>query len=185
MSEGPTAIERYRQLREQISSGKVRSLEQMHCTHLTCRPGCHECCVNLTVFPVEFYAILDDLRLAGVTKLDFDREASCGYLKDGLCTIYQVRPMICRTHGLPIAFLNMDADEPEMSVSFCPKNFIDADESIFSEETTLNIDELNYQLYEANLRFIEENPQLQLAPDSRICLSDLPLYLDQQVAKKR
>ena len=87
--------------------------------------------------------------------------------------IYSARPMICRTHGLPIAFVNMDAEEPEMSVSFCPKNFVGAEDVQFGDESTLNIDELNLRLYEANIVFIEEHPEFGLKPDTRIALAEL------------
>lgn len=152
-------------------------MEQLHCAHLKCQRGCHDCCTNLSVFPVEFYAILEELRAAGVTQISFDESAACGFLKDGLCTIYAARPMICRTHGLPIAFVNMDAEEPEMSVSFCPKNFSEAEDVEFGEESTLNIDELNLRLCEANLQFVEEHAEYGLQPDTRIALAELKTRL--------
>ena len=126
---------------------------------------------------MEFHAILGELRHAGVTQVDFDTTAACGFLRDGLCTIYAARPMICRTHGLPIAFVNMDADKPEMSVSFCPRNFTAGAEVQFDDASTLNIDELNLRLYEANLQFIEEHPEEHLEPDTRIPLAELGRYL--------
>lgn len=170
------ATDVYRELRASIGQN-ASALEQLHCTHLACKPGCHDCCTNLTVFPVEFYAILEDLRAAGVTRVDFDGSAACGFLDNGMCRIYRVRPMICRTHGLPIAFLNTASDEPEMSVSFCPKNFIEADDISFGPDGTLDLDDLNYRLYEANVQFIEENPQLGHSPGDRIPLRELATHL--------
>lgn len=169
-----TALEQYRELRREVNR-QVGALETLHCTHLACKPGCHQCCVNLTVFPVEFYAILEDLRRLDPGELKLDDQASCAFLKQGLCSIYAVRPMICRTHGLPVAFLNMDAQEPEMSVSFCPLNFVDADEESlsFGPESTLDIDDLNMKLYEANLQFLQEHPELGLGPSDRIDLREL------------
>src|SRR5262249_50080981 len=45
---------------------------------------------------------------------------------DGRCAIYPVRPVICRTHGLPIRFPREDAEEPRNRlpiVDACPRNF--------------------------------------------------------------
>lgn len=169
-----TALERYRELRRDVN-GLAGGLETLHCKHLACKPGCHQCCVNLTVFPVEFYAILEDLQRLSTGALKLDDQASCAFLKDGLCTIYAVRPMICRTHGLPVAFLNMDAEEPEMNVSFCPLNFTEADEDAmsFGPDSTLDLDDLNMKLYEANLQFLQEHPELGLGPSDRIDLREL------------
>lgn len=167
-----SAIEEYRKIREG-TDGRTGVLEREHCGRLACRPGCCDCCVNLSVFPVEFHTIVDEMRADGVMGITFDESLSCGFLKGGLCSIYRYRPMICRTHGLPIAFVNMDAEEPEMSVSFCPKNFVDSADLSFGEENTLNLDELNYGLYEANVRFVEEHPELGLGPDARIPLREL------------
>ncbi|HOL89027.1 MAG TPA: YkgJ family cysteine cluster protein, partial [Anaerohalosphaeraceae bacterium] len=115
------AVEDYRRLREEADAIAAR-LTEVHGSQIVCRAGCTDCCQNLSVWPVEFYAVLEDLRAAGCSHLVFDESASCGFLKDGLCQIYPFRPLICRTHGLPIAF---EIETAEIAVSFCPKNFQD------------------------------------------------------------
>lgn len=174
-----SSLERYRELRREMDT-RTGALEMLHCQQLTCKPGCHQCCVNLTVFPVEFHAILEDLRqLTPVPVLELDQEAKCAFLKQGLCSIYASRPMICRTHGLPVAFLNIDGEAPEMSVSFCPLNFIDADEDVlsFGPDNSLDIDDLNMKLYEVNLQFLQEHPELSYGPSDRIDLRELATRL--------
>ena len=169
-----SAIERYRELRR-ATDGVVATLEQLHCRHMACKAGCHQCCVNLTVFPVEYYAILEELGSRGVKEMALDERAACAFLGAGLCTIYRFRPMICRTHGLPVAFVNEEADEAERSVSFCPLNFTQAEdeELAFGPASTLDVDGLNRELYAANEQFIEEHPELHLAPGDRIPLRRL------------
>lgn len=149
--------------------GRSGRLVDIHCKHIACRPGCHDCCTDITVSPVEYHAILGEMREAGVTDLPFDPDAACPYLRGGLCGLYRFRPLICRTHGLPIAFLDEsdagedreDADAaeagPRMSVSFCPKNFTEAsDEDLaFGRANTLDLDTLNLELAEINQHFIE------------------------------
>lgn len=150
-------------------------LLKIHGPEIVCRPGCSDCCRNLTVWPVEFYAILEDLRSLGFSSLVFDEKETCGFLKDGLCQIYPFRPLICRTHGLPIAFENDSTQEPQISVSFCPKNFRDWEQKkwTFGPENTLQIDRLNEQLSRIHLQFLEEVQDQTLTVSTRIELKKL------------
>lgn len=149
------ALGRYRKLRDQLDRA-VAGLETAHAGKLVCVPGCCSCCTNLSVFSVEFEAIQQDLKLAGITELAFDADASCGFLKNGLCSIYDFRPIICRTHGLPLVFLNEDLDTPEYNVTFCPKNFSATDDVEFGSENTLDLDELNAELALIQQRYTKE-----------------------------
>ena len=167
-------IEQYRGLRENIDR-LAGDIQKAHGENIVCRKGCCGCCVNLTVFPVEFYAILDDLKKAGVEGIEFDESASCGFLKDGACQIYAYRPMICRTHGLPIVFYNEEVEPAEFSVSFCDMNFADADfdEIEFTPDNSLSIDELNEELAGINIDYIRENSESGWEMNSRIELKKL------------
>jgi hypothetical protein len=60
------ATDQYRRLRDRADGGGGR-LVVLHEAHLACRPGCHDCCTELSVSAVEYAAILADLRAAGVT----------------------------------------------------------------------------------------------------------------------
>jgi Fe-S-cluster containining protein len=101
-----------------------------------------------------------------VTAVDLpsaEPEAACAFLAGGLCGLYRFRPLICRTHGLPVAFLNDAAPSdaaspPEVNVSFCPKNFaaVDPDGFEFGPDNTLDLDGLNAELAEADERFADE-----------------------------
>jgi len=168
-----SALEKYRQLRQQTDA-RVAALNELHEEYLTCRAGCYECCVDLSVFPVEYYAILEDLRRNGLTKLTFDEHQECGFLREGLCALYPYRPLICRTHGLPIAFLDGDFAE-EISVSFCPKNFADEDPQWleFGPENTLDLEALNAELFSINLAYLQEHLDNGWEPTNRIPLKQL------------
>ena len=147
----------------------------MHGPGIVCRSGCADCCRNLTVWPVEFAAILEDLRSAGFPTPVFDEGASCGFLREGLCQIYPFRPLICRTHGLPIAFEHESPEEPEIAVSFCPKNFRDWEQKglTFGPDNTLQIDRLNERLSRIHLEFLAENQDEGLTVSTRIELQEL------------
>ena len=166
-----TATDHYRDLRTRVD-GLAHELTQMHGTRLVCQPGCDGCCINLTVFPVEYAAILQDLNACGTKTLQLDPSAACAFLKDHLCQIYQHRPIICRTHGLPIAFTSSDLAEPEISVSFCPLSFasIDFDEYQFGPQNTLDLDAVNDELAQINAQY---EPHPEGGPARRIALKRL------------
>lgn len=152
------AIEEYFRLRARIDKriGRIRIL---HGKDITCSKGCSSCCINLTVFPVEFYAILQDLKdkRAKSGNISFNESTtSCGFLdEERLCRIYSSRPIICRTHGLPILFLNDSAREPEWEVSFCECNFQGKSQLEFDEKSLLDIEEINLQLESINKTFLQ------------------------------
>ncbi len=152
-------------------------LSLIHNNNILCCEKCCDCCINLSIFPVEFYAIKQQLisNNINLSEIFFDANSSCGFLKKALCQIYEFRPIICRTHGLPIVFYNEDLEEPEYSVSFCDKNFRNADLEtfVFDEENTLNIDEINGELYSLNLKFINDFKEISYAPTDRIPLKQL------------
>ncbi len=173
-SEVARLIQLYWELRDQTDR-TIQILLDIHSDQITCQQQCCDCCTNLTVFPVEFFAILWELRARGVTRVTFDEAASCGYLMDRLCQIYPQRPLICRTHGLPIVFLNDEVEPAERSVSFCPLNFAesDPDQLEFGVENTLDIDELNSKFFEINREFVLALDDPDVTLETRIPLKQL------------
>jgi uncharacterized protein len=67
---------------------------------LTCKRGCDSCCVDgLSVLPVEAALI----EAHGGRPSPRQREGMCAFLDDdGACTVYEARPVLCRTHGLAL-----------------------------------------------------------------------------------
>jgi uncharacterized protein len=122
----------------------------MHQQHLECRLGCSYCCMDYSLLPVEYYAILEQLRS---NTPGINPEATgddCIFLINNACTIYGFRPVICRTHGLPLLYMN-DNDEWELSV--CELNFSDFDEE-FHSGNTFPQDRFNSRLYMLNKAFV-------------------------------
>jgi uncharacterized protein len=165
-----SAIAAFRELVRECDSMAAR-LGNMHGRHIVCRKGCSDCCVNLNVFPVEFYSILDEVNRAGLSPV-FDENAQCGFLDaQGGCVIYKHRPIICRTHGLAIVFHTEIDGEMRGNVSFCDFNFRGIEEDfVFDKCNTLNIDALNDKLFAVNLEFITNNPELRFDITDRIPL---------------
>jgi uncharacterized protein len=154
---------------------EVKRLTAMHGRSITCGPRCDGCCVNLTVFPVEFFSIEREMRCAGLhpEEVFFDESALCGFLHDRLCRIYQFRPIICRTHGLPILFIDDLSDGPKWEVSFCEQNFRNCDQIEFTDDMLLDIEKINAELNRMNHSFIASLTEKKYQTHSRIPLKEL------------
>ena len=81
-------------------------LVEIHGPRLVCRRGCSMCCVDeLTVFEVEAQNIRQSHPQLLQTAVPHAAGA-CAFLDgDGACRIYEDRPYVCRTQGLPLRWL--------------------------------------------------------------------------------
>ena len=118
---------------------------------LTCRSGCSKCCeVHLTVLPLEFERIDQAVRaLPDVDKTAIKarlakgtKDARCPLLdRSGACRVYEARPMICRSHGLPI-----QVGEP-LVWDVCHLNFPDGpDLATLDPNMVMNVETVNFIL---------------------------------------
>jgi len=83
-----------------------------HGAEMQCATGCSDCChVRLTITGVEAAAIrgyvatwsAERRALLGVTEHSTPAEQRCAALDAaGRCRIYDARPLVCRSHGVPI-----------------------------------------------------------------------------------
>ncbi|MCI0500034.1 MAG: YkgJ family cysteine cluster protein [Planctomycetales bacterium] len=170
-------IQQYYQLRSEVGQFSVK-LSGVHFGHIACRKGCCECCMDLSVWPVEFYAIVEEMKAIGWPKPKLNADKECGFLDEqGGCQIYPFRPLICRTHGLPLAYWYDDTNPPGYGVMFCKKNFTGVDDIDFGSNSTLNMDTINEQLARINIVFIDENKDLSFEPTTRIELRELLTHL--------
>lgn len=135
---------RYQDLLDKVDA-KAQEFSQRYAEQLHCRKGCSSCCLpGLAVFSVERKAVQSWLseRPELVEKLQKQPQnpAGCSFLDaGGACQIYPVRPIICRTQGLPLAF-KVD-DRPKRDV--CPLNFEGQDIFSLPTDGVLNLDLLN------------------------------------------
>ena len=173
-------IEEYRGLRSRIDE-KIKRLEELHGSDITCHSGCTACCVNLTVFPVEFFAILEDLKKTHTIQRAsfFHESAPCGFLnEEGLCRIYPFRPIICRTHGLPILFLDDSQRESSWEVSFCELNFQNRTSIEFTDDTLLDIETINTELNRINDQCVSSLSGNEYYTSQRFQLRELCKHLN-------
>lgn len=95
-----------------------------------CREGCARCCgVRFGVFAVEADRIRGALaRLAAPLRArvraqaDDPSHTACALLVDDRCSVYDERPLICRSHGLPV---QQRDDDGRTHVEVCPLNFVE------------------------------------------------------------
>lgn len=103
----------------------ARALEAIHRDRLRCRLGCCFCCLDeITVFEVEAEWIrrhYQELLATG----EPHPVGACAFLDagDGACRIYQHRPYVCRTQGLPLRWEDeAPTGEPAEFRDICPVN---------------------------------------------------------------
>lgn len=105
---------------------------------LTCAVGCSACChQHLSVVPSEFRRIAravlassDEARAAIAARVAVGRDdPRCPLLDEaGACRVYDARPMICRSHGLPVQVAAEPGDAADGAPNaplrdVCPLNF--------------------------------------------------------------
>jgi uncharacterized protein len=150
--------------------------EKMHHKHMKCCNGCDLCCIDFSIFPVEFYFILNELK-----KRNFKPESEvnteneiCVFLKNSSCTIYEQRPIMCRTHGLPLLYAN---DDGEWELSACELNFTEFDFDDFTDENTFPQDKYNSKLFLLNREFIAEFKDIKYSETDLIPLKEIEKQL--------
>jgi Fe-S-cluster containining protein len=144
-------FEQYRQFIRKVDE-LTEQLSSLHQNHMQCRKGCDLCCMNYRIFPVEYFSIQQRLN-EKPAETQQARDGSCIFLKDHICQVYAHRPVICRTHGLPLLYLN----DEQWELSACELNFTEFDEEEFSAENTFPQDTFNSELFQVNKAFIREN----------------------------
>jgi hypothetical protein len=174
----------YDHLIEQIDA-LVAMLSSYYSRHLICHAGCSGCCYHhLSIFAIEAAAVRraiesvpDDLRgrIEAQARSLGERESrgekiACPLLVDDRCSIYESRPIICRTQGLPLL---LEADDGAPEVDFCPLNFTlpGAIEDL-DEDHLVPLDQINLKLAAMNLQYCRERGIIE---GQRYKMSDIVL----------
>jgi hypothetical protein len=134
-------VSRFGELTRKVDAFFTRVVDR-HGDDMACGTGCSDCChVRLTITRVEAGAIRDlvsrwprerrtDLANTGPT-------SHCAALDaDGRCKIYDARPLVCRSHGVPIRM--QQGSLPV--VRACHRNFLHTapDPDCILDQTTLS-----------------------------------------------
>lgn len=167
-------IKAYHEIREKIDQ-HVKYLWSEHDNHMACKKGCDLCCLDFDVFPIELAAIKQQIEEEYPAVLNQKVEegagGKCAYLKDHACTIYNARPIICRTHGFPL--LNMNETGDQWELSFCELNFTDVDDDYFEEDALFEQDTYNSKLFMLNKAYLVAHSEMDYNEKDLVSLKEL------------
>lgn len=113
---------------------------------MKCKKGCSACCyTDLSIFTVEADRIkewFNDLASEEKSRLrnlwqSPVQSGACAFLYNDECTIYDSRPIICRSHGVLVKYSLSGVDQFDI----CPLN--ETPETLSSEKDALDVDRLN------------------------------------------
>ena len=121
------ARQEYLSLRQAIDDFAAM-VSQNHGEHIQCRRGCYQCCVPPdTLFRIEGEQILK--AVAGLAaplrerirqRIEKGEDPRCPLLEKGGCMIYENRPILCRTQGMPLA---VHREGKVYDLEYCRLNF--------------------------------------------------------------
>lgn len=154
----------YRELVADIEAMTEKYTQERFRTIMQCGPGCADCCIRFSVLPLEAAVVAEALQ--GKIVLLQDEGDKCLLLSGDLCQVYEVRPVICRTQGLPLGYIDEAAGTIE--VSACPLNF--PEDYPLAHDDLLYMDTFNSRLAALNLQYCHA---AGLNPERRIPLADL------------
>ncbi len=121
-------------------------VEARYTSDLACKAGCHDCCApDLTVTPAEAEAIEaflealePDARASVADRATTSDGSRCAALDGaGRCSIYPVRPLVCRSHGVVLRVPPKDKTSLPI-LDTCPKNFRERDLSTVDADCVLD-----------------------------------------------
>ena len=128
---------------QENASGFFDNVQKKYPDKMECKKGCSKCCqTDISVFEIEAERIRAWFQSQDTENQDKLKEfwarpttsLDCAFLYENQCSIYEVRPLICRTQGLPL-FLST-----ENILDYCPLNFKDGDPA---REDWLNLERMN------------------------------------------
>ncbi len=166
----------YQQLRKRVDRF-VESVFARYTEQIVCKPGCSSCCLGgLTLVMVEAITMGDFLGVdaervylqAGQPPLRED--GPCAFLDDvGNCSVYKVRPLICRTQGMPLSYADQEG------VSFCDLNFVGMAPH---SSAVFDMENLETALFAANLDYCQ---RVGLHPMSRVAMDRVAQLVGREV----
>ncbi len=162
-----SAYTRYLQLVKKVDQVHQRVLMRFP-REIACRPGCSDCCrVPLTIFPIEahhlrmgYQRLPRSAQQAIAVKVEenllFRKKTQCAMLDEDRCLLYAYRPLLCKTHGLPILLPGKKKRAPS-SLAYCHLNFQGiADPSAIPRSLILNLELMNRLLVAINALYLKE-----------------------------
>jgi Fe-S-cluster containining protein len=142
------------------------SIQRQYASYILCHKGCDCGCRNLSIFPIEALSLVNALQdLPEPSGAKIRRRAAaasfwdCPLQEDGACSMYNFRPIICRTHGF--ALLTHYKAQP--AIGYCRYNFKDM--SAIPDDAIIDIDNINRALRAINTSFACKLAQVLHLPE--------------------
>lgn len=142
------SLTQYTELRSKVDA-KFAEIAGRNSKDFACGVGCHSCCLpGLTVNPLEAEAIRRylDAHPEKRSAPSFGKNR-CRFLgANGACSIYEARPLVCRSHGAPLQYRDPENKKFEEALRFrdvCPLNFQEKDLGKLPAEDVFNLDTVN------------------------------------------
>lgn len=167
------SLNNYRQLVERVDD-LCRRILQAYPEQIVCHKGCDSCCRHLSLFWVEGVALA--LALEALPERDAETirqrarsatpDGPCPLLEAGCCLLYAARPLICRTHGLPL----LGNRDGERFVDTCPENFKGVKN--LPATAVIDLDLLNVTLATINGLFVSEAFCGDASAEQRISIAE-------------
>ncbi len=147
--------------------------------NMQCGPGCATCCTLTTVTALEAHVVREYLSdhpevverigqcppgtRAGAPAIDSEM---CPLLLHRECSIYPARPVICRTHGVPVRHRGAGI------MPSCPMNFMARDIDTLDGSLVLDADRITGNLARLNLAYCRLTGQVH-SSEERVKLADI------------
>ncbi len=176
--------ETYRQLMARVEAFG-QGIRERYAEELTCHAGCDHCCYQeFTVFPVEAYHLaqaVGALPAHARQRLQqhlqeqegqlpmADEVQPCVLLREGRCSVYEGRPLICRIQGYPL-FSAMIEHADGSQRDCCPLNFSTMALADVDATAIYNLDLVNQTLAAINHLYMQEVGQDPSQPEVRVSL---------------
>jgi hypothetical protein len=123
--------------------------------------------------PAPIRVLVEEQAIEVINREAQGEQVSCPLLVDDRCSIYESRPLICRTQGLPLL---MEAEDGGLEVDFCPLNFTGPGAvDDLDEEHLVPLDALNLRLALLNLEHCRETGLGDEASGERMKMADIIL----------
>jgi uncharacterized protein len=150
------------------------SVQKPYAGDMKCKKGCWRCCELHSVCALEARGIAAYLKNGSLSHgKSRSNRSYCAFLKRGVCLAYPARPVICRTHGVPLLL-----DKGKTVSSSCGLNFTGRDLAALPRGHVLDTTAVTGNLIRLNMAFCMAVGRRELASErftmTAVLAGDIP-----------